>query len=182
MPCIARYVCRVGATTVTLLTIPKCTCYTSPADIWTEHCTSHFDLSVVVVAQAPCCEPTDLTYISRARARALSPMAASSSAMEVDEPEKFYIPDDFEGAAQREGTLDRTEHTCELCSGKYLQWFFADLHMRRRVPPHLCGSTTLGSTRLTSTNSINLGWAWAGLVGSCLRSAVGADWSRLNPP
>ena len=47
-------------------------------------------------------------------------------------------------------------------------------------PPHLCGSTTLGSTRLTSTNSINLGWAWAGLVGSCLRSAVGDDWSRLN--
>ena len=32
------------------------------------------------------------------------------------------------------------------------------------------------------THSINLGWAWAGLVGSCLRSAVGADWSRLNPP
>jgi hypothetical protein len=29
---------------------------------------------------------------------------------------------------------------------------------------------------------INLGWAWAGLVGSCLRSAVGADWSRLDPP
>ena len=40
---------------------------------------------------------------------------AASSAMEVDEPEEFYIPDDFEGAAQREGTLDRTEHTCQVC-------------------------------------------------------------------
>ncbi len=49
---------------------------------------------------------------------------AASSAMEVDEPEEFYIPDDFEGAAQREGTLDRTEHTCQVCSEKYLQWSF----------------------------------------------------------
>jgi hypothetical protein len=45
----------------------------------------------------------------------------ASSAMEV-EPEEAYVPDDFEGAAQREGTLDRIEHKCELCSEKYLQW------------------------------------------------------------
>ena len=40
------------------------------------------------------------------------------------EPVVFYVPADFEGAAQREGTLDRTEHTCDLCSAKYLQWSF----------------------------------------------------------
>jgi hypothetical protein len=47
--------------------------------------------------------------------------------MEVDEPAEpaeFYIPDDFEGAAQREGMPERTEHTCQLCFGTYQQWSF----------------------------------------------------------
>jgi hypothetical protein len=35
------------------------------------------------------------------------------------------------------------------------------------------------SLRLELTGPHGHRWAWAGLVGSCLRSAVGADWSRL---
>jgi hypothetical protein len=48
-----------------------------PLHIWTEHCTSHFDLSVVVVAPAPCCEPTDLTYRSHLWLLPLPPWRSS---------------------------------------------------------------------------------------------------------
>ena len=67
--------------------------------------------------------------------------------MEVDEPEKFYIPDDFEGAAQREGTLDRTEHTCELCSAKYLQWSFMAYLMASTNAFAVVLDTTLSQAR-----------------------------------
>ena len=67
--------------------------------------------------------------------------------MEVDEPEKFYIPDDFEGAAQREGTLDRTEHTCELCLEKYLQWSFMAYLMASNKAFAVVLDTTLSQAR-----------------------------------
>ena len=67
--------------------------------------------------------------------------------MEVDEPEKFYIPDDFEGAAQREGTLDRTEHTCEMCLEKYLQWSFMAYLMASTNAFAVVLDTTLSQAR-----------------------------------
>ena len=70
----------------------------------------------------------------------------ASSAMEV-EPVEAYVPDDFEGAAQREGTLDRTEHTCEMCLEKYLQWSFMAYLMASTNAFAVVLDTTLSQAR-----------------------------------